>query len=477
MWGKKEMKMDPIKTDKGYIAGTIIGEPGKEVRIYRGVPYAAPPLGNLRWAPPLPAAPWPGIRECTVFSCQAAQGPSMLGPPGPVETSEDCLYLNILTPAKDKTDRLPVMVWMHGGGFEFGNGNDPLVNGFRLPQKGVVLVTVNMRLGAIGLLAHPLLSKESPNGVSGNYMFLDMMAALEWVQRNIEAFGGDADNITIFGESGGGAKVADLVASPLAKGLFHRAICESGAAFPPFAPGKTLQEMEELGVELFEELGVNQEIDPLTVSRSMTWDKVVEAGKALAAGSAVGLGPWDAVVDGWFLPDIPANIFNEAGQNPVPMIVGANLGELTGPGMILMPHIIPTYVQMLKAADRAGVGNRYAFIFDQIPAGWKGQGCVSTHAMEMPYVFGDYDNSTGWWPGLLGLTSQSGAKTPDPGVTESDRTVSEVMMRMWAGFAKTGEPDIEGEVEWPVYEADSDRYLYIKDPLEVRSGFSRVCQR
>ena len=468
--------MDPIKIDTGYIAGTIIGEPGKEIRIYRGVPYAAPPLGNLRWAPPRPAASWPGIRECTVFCCQAAQGLSMLGPLVPVKTSEDCLYLNILTPAKDITDRLPVMVWMHGGAFEFGNGNDPLVNGFRLPQKGTVLVNVNMRLGAIGLLAHPLLSKESPKGVSGNYMFLDMMAALEWVKRNIEAFGGDAHNVTIFGESGGGAKVADLVASPLTKGLFHKAVCESGAAFPPFAPGRSLKEMEGLGVKLFEKLGVNRETDPLAAARSMTWNKVVEAGKAFVADSAMGLGPWDAAVDGWFLPDIPATIFHEARQTPVPMIVGANLGELAGPGMIRMPHIIPTYVQMLHAADKAGVKNRYAFIFDQIPSGWKNQGCVSTHAMELPYVFGDYDNTTGWWPGLFRLTRRSGAKTPDPGVTESDRIVSELMMKMWVRFAKTGDPNIEGAMEWPAYEGDSDKYLYIKDPLEVKSGFSKVCQ-
>jgi para-nitrobenzyl esterase len=468
--------MDPIKIDTGYITGTIMGEPGEEVRIYRGVPYAAPPVGNQRWTPPRPAVPWPGIRECTEFGSQAAQGPSILSPPRPIETSEDCLYLNILTPAKNKTDRLPVMVWMHGGGFEFGNGNDLLVNGVRLPQKGIVLVNVNMRLGAIGLLAHPLLSKESPKGVSGNYMFLDMLAALEWVQRNIEAFGGDADNVTIFGESGGGAKVADLVVSPLAKGLFHRAICESGAAFPPFAPGKTLKEMEEIGVKVFEKLGLNRETDPLSAARSIPWDKVVEAGKAPVEGSAVGLGPWDATVDGWFLPDIPANIFDEAGQNPLSIIVGSNLGELTGPGTILMPHIIPTYVKMLNAAQRAGVKNRYAFIFDQIPAGWKSQGCVSTHAMELPYVFGDYDNSTGWWAGMFGLTSQSGAKTPDPGVTKSDRDVSEVMMKMWARFAKTGNPNIEEVVEWPAYEADSDQYLYINDPLEAKSGFSKVCQ-
>ena len=230
---KKEVAlMDQVKTEAGYVSGAAIGEIGKEVHIYLGIPYAAPPVGNLRWKPPQPVAPWSGSRQCTDFSKIALQ--STLGnlPPFPqiLPSSEDCLYLNVLTPAKKTTDKLPVMVWMHGGGYQLDNANDPLTNAPRLPQYDVVVVNVNMRLNAIGLLAHPLLSKESPKGVSGNYMFLDMIAALQWVQKNIAAFGGDPKNVTIFGESGGGAKVSNLMASPLAKGLFHRAICESGTS-------------------------------------------------------------------------------------------------------------------------------------------------------------------------------------------------------------------------------------------------------
>jgi len=228
---------DPIKIDTGYISGALIGNAGKEVHIYRGIPYAAPPVGDLRWKPPQPAASWQGIRQTTAFGKSCSQDLSQYFaaikslPASWIEAqlSEDCLYLNVLAPAKKASDTLPVMVYLHGGGYTMGTGNEPLVNGPLLPQNGVVLVSVNMRLNAIGLLAHPLLSRESPNGVSGNYMFLDMIAALKWVQRNIAGFGGNPKNVTIFGQSGGGFKVGCLVASPLAKGLFQRAICQSGA--------------------------------------------------------------------------------------------------------------------------------------------------------------------------------------------------------------------------------------------------------
>jgi para-nitrobenzyl esterase len=193
---------DPIKIDTGYISGTIIGNIGNEVHIYRGIPYAAPPVGALRWRPPQPADSWTGIRECAAFGKSSPQSTEPVNLTG-MPLSEDCLYLNFLTPARKASEKLPVMVWMHGGGYTQGSGSDPLVNRFRLPQNGIVLVTVNMRLGSIGLLAHPLLSKESFDGVSGNYLFLDIIAALEWVQRNIGSFGGDPDNVTVIGESGG----------------------------------------------------------------------------------------------------------------------------------------------------------------------------------------------------------------------------------------------------------------------------------
>lgn len=222
--------MNPIKLDTGYISGTVAGQPGREVYVYRGIPYAAPPVGDLRWKPPQPEASWSGIRECTKFSIQAAQYPDVHASDKmkKLPSSEDCLYLNVMTPAKKATDKLPVMVWFHGGGTRYGNGNSPISNNLGLPRHGVVIVTINHRLGILGLFAHPLISQESPRGVSGNYLFLDLIASLEWVKRNIAAFGGDPDNVTIFGQSGGGLKVAALLASPLAGGLFHRAIVQSG---------------------------------------------------------------------------------------------------------------------------------------------------------------------------------------------------------------------------------------------------------
>jgi len=192
--------MDAVKTDAGYVSGTIRGEPGREVYVYRGIPYAAPPVGDLRWKSPQPTASWSGIRECTRYSIQPAQFPDVNVPEEAqkIPSSEDCLYLNVLTPAKKATDKLPVMVWFHGGGLRYGSGNWSLYNSRELSRHGVVLVTVNGRLGVLGLLAHPLLSKESPKGVSGNYLFLDLLAALKWVKKNISAFGGDPDNVTIF---------------------------------------------------------------------------------------------------------------------------------------------------------------------------------------------------------------------------------------------------------------------------------------
>ena len=472
--------MEPVKTEAGCIQGAMIGEPGEEVLIYRGVPYAAPPVGDLRWKPPQPVTPCSETLDCVDFKPIAPQ--SVLGslPPGPqpLPSSEDCLYLNILTPARKASDRLPVMVWLHGGGYQVGMASDPLGNAPRLPQNGIVLVNVNMRLNAMGLLAHPLLSQESPRGVSGNYMFWDMLAALEWVRKNIGGFGGDPGNVTIFGESGGGAKVANLMASPLARGLFHRAVCQSGTSVGAFSPGKSLGELEAMGERFFSELGVDRGSDPLAAARALPWEKVGEADSALVHELSM-FGPeglWDAAIDGWFLPAMPSDIFRTAGQNVVPLIVCANLGELSGPGLIVLPSLIPGYLDMLAAVDRVGAEG-YACIFDQVPSKWKQTGCVSTHAMELGYVFGDWDGSTEFWSFVYMLASKSGADSPDPGLTAIDKKISEAMMAMWAQFARTGDPNVDGLPSWPAYEASRDEYLYFGDPVEVKSGFSELAPR
>ena len=468
--------MQIVKTDKGYVSGTIIGEPGKEVSIFRGIPYAAPPVGNLRWKPPQPTTSWKGIRECTQFSAVSPQT-NMPGMSSPLPLSEDCLYLNVATPAQQANEKLPVMVWMHGGGYSFGCGNDKIWNNYRLPQYSVVVVTLNHRLGPIGLLAHPALSKESSEGVSGNYLFLDLIASLQWIKDNIAAFGGDPDNVTIFGESGGGAKVSIMMASPLAKGLFHKAICESGTA-TAILQGNSLEECENYGKKLFEKLGLHSSArDALEQVRNVPWGKILEASQTMTSSN--GLSPipqpvWDAAVDGRVLPVSPTRAFSSGSYNAVPLIVCANLGELTGPGPLVMPFIIPAYIDMLEAGNKAGVKG-YACIFDQVPANWRKEGCVSVHSIELTYVFGDWDDSTGWWRAIYMLAQQASTKTV-PKLDATDRIISEAMMGLWTSFARTGKPQAEGINNWPAYKTASDRYLYINKTLEVNTGFSLAGQ-
>jgi para-nitrobenzyl esterase len=421
-------------------------------------------VGDLRWKPPQPPAPWNGVRACTEYSLAAPQQ-NLFGFPD-IPQSEDCLYLNVLTPAETATDALPVMVWMHGGGLFQGSGNEVDVNMPELPKHGVVLVTVNMRLNVLGLLAHPLLSEESPNGASGNYMFLDTIAALEWVKDNIAAFGGDPDCVTIFGESGGGIKVAELMASPLAKGLFHRAILESGTAVEGYSTEISLDEQEALGQDIFARLGVDKEADPLAAARALPWEDVIAA-----LGQTV-LAP---TVDGWFLPDGAFNIFKDGGQNPAPFITVANLGEITGPSfpLFIFPTLITGYTNMLTGASKVGVAG-YAAIFEHAPANWKADGVVPGHGMELPYIFGNMDLASGQWLLASMMAQFAGTQQPDPGLGDADRQLSEDIMQMWTQFARTGNPTVPGLVDWPAYDATGDQYLALDVPLQVKSGFSLI---
>ncbi len=472
---ESDLLVDPIKLDAGYVSGTTVGEPGKEVRIYRGVPYAAPPVGDLRWKPPQPVEPWTGIRECTAFSDSAAQVEVGFAP-GP--KSEDSLYLNVLTPAKKTGERLPVMVWFHGGGYSIGSGNQAPYYSPSLAQHGAILVSVNHRLGPIGLMALPALSAESPDGVSGNYMFLDLIAALKWVQTNIAAFGGDPDNVTIFGESGGGGKTDALVASPLAKGLFHRAIYESGANVERRDGRRmlTLSEAEALGEQLVAKLGVPA--DDLAALRAVPADKIIEAGTALAREtSASGRGYTGAVdslvVDGWFMPDAPTNIFAQDKQNNVPILLCANIGELTAEKtFLLIPELLEGYVKRLESADRLGI-NGYGAIFTQVPSNWKEDGVIANHGLEVPYVFGALEVMKASVFFNI-FEKPSGAVQQDPGLTEDDEKVADAMMTMWVQFAKTGDPSVEGLIDWPTWDTGGDQYLDISWPLTVKSGYSKI---
>ena len=245
----------PVTTETGLVRGTRKGEQ----TIYKGIPFAEPPLGALRWKAPRQAAKWEGVREATNFAPAPMQG----GNP-PSGKSEDCLYLNIWTPAKSPTDKVPVLVWIYGGGFNFGSTSEPVYNGEKLASKGVVLVSVAYRVGRLGFLAHSELSAESQHHVSGNYGLLDMIAGLQWIQKNIAAFGGDPNKVTIFGESAGGIAVSMLCASPLAKGLFHGAISQSGGSFGPSRPTtfpgenmKRLAVAEKNGADYVKSAGVS----------------------------------------------------------------------------------------------------------------------------------------------------------------------------------------------------------------------------
>jgi para-nitrobenzyl esterase len=390
--------------------------------------------------------------------------------------SEDCLYLNVATPARQADEKLPVMVWMHGGGYSMGCGNDRIWNNYRLPQSGVVVVTLNHRLGVMGLLAHPALSKESPNGVSGNYLFLDLIASLQWVRDNIAAFGGDPDNITIFGESGGGAKVSIMMSSPLAKGLFHRAICESGTALA-ILESKPLSEIENSGKALFAKLGIDSSTDPLAQARKIPFSEIIAASQALEGTRTPGAPPaflWDAAVDGWLLPNSPENIFTTGVCNAVPLIACANLGELTGPGPLVIPYLVTAYIKMLKSINRQGYKG-YACIFDQVPVNWRSKGCVSVHSIELPYVFGDWDDSTGWWNSVA-MLAQPGNNTARPDLGTIDRYISETMMALWASFARSGKPSAQGVPDWPEYSEETDQYMNVCDRFEIRKGFTSLAR-
>jgi para-nitrobenzyl esterase len=471
MFKKREGMMQVVKTTNGYISGTVIGRLGKEVSIFRGIPYAAPPVGKLRWKPPQPVKNWKGIRECTSFTAMSPQTfIPKITPDLPM--SEDCLYLNVVTPAREPGEKLPVMVWMHGGGYASGCGCDKVWNNYRLPEYGVVVVTLTHRLGPIGLLAHPSLSKESSRGVSGNYLFLDLIASLQWIQDNISAFGGNPDNITIFGESGGGAKVTIMMASPLAKGLFHKAICESGTS-TVLLTGKTMAESEKSGQILFKKLGVKT----LEQARTLPAPIIIEAAQDMQGVRDPSQPPkvndLDASADGWVLPDIPHEVFTSGSFNAVPLIVSTNLGELTGPGPLIISVLPKAYTEMLESNGRLGQKG-YACVFDRVPAGWKKEGCVSVHSMELPYVFGDWDDSTGWWDSVSVHALRSGAKSEKPGLDATDREVSEAMMALWTSFARTGKPKAQGIPNWPEYNSKTDRYLYLSGKSGIRAGFSKL---
>src|SRR5438477_2292841 len=300
-------KQAPIAIDSGRISGALTG-PANDISVFKGIPYVAPPVGDLRWKRPQPVAPWTGVRDATKFSPIPPQRES------PQPQNEDSLYLNVWTPAKTASERLPVMFWIYGGGFTYGSSSSPLYDGTRLASHGVVVVSFNYRLNVLSGFAHPLLSNESGHG-SGNYGLLDQIAALQWVRRNVAAFGGDPNNVTIFGESAGGLSVSALLVSPMTKGLFHKAIIESGSG----AQLTTQEEAEKGGLALVKKMGLDNEPNLLAALRSKPWTAFPDA--TSYRGSPT--------LDGYAFTKHPRDAWAAGEQHNVPMIVGYNLHEAT----------------------------------------------------------------------------------------------------------------------------------------------------
>lgn len=458
-----------VKVKEGLIQGNV--ENG--LAVFKGIPFAAPPVGELRWKAPQPAQSWSGVKEVTKFATAPFQG----GNP-PSGKSEDCLYLNVWSPAKTANEKLPVLVWIYGGGFAFGSTSEPVYNGEKLAKKGVVLVSIAYRVGQLGFLAHPELSAETAQKTSGNYGLLDMIAGLKWVQENIKQFGGNPDKVTIFGESAGGIAVSMLCASPLAKGLFQGAISQSGGSFGPNRtttyPGenmKLLSLAESQGVEFMKKAGANS----LAEMRAIPAEKL--------PGGFGQPGGWP-IVDGYVIPDDQHLLYEKGKYNHTPVLIGYNSDE----GASFQPPKTPKdYIEgtqkrygkfaesLIKAypvgensvpktardlARDAAFGWQtwawanlqaktskekvFYYYLDQHPehpAGSPKYGYGSPHGQDVAFVFGNLNPA-------------------DQNRTPTDEAVSETIMTYWTNFAKYGHPNGGSVPKWEAFSPKNPKVMY-----------------
>lgn len=461
-------------------SGAISGLSEGGLHIYKGVPFAAPPIGELRWRPPVAAAAWTGTRKAEAFQPACMQtGVSMPGETPPA-VSEDCLYLNIWTPAKSARERLPVIVWIYGGGLINGSASMPLYWGDALAQKGVVVVTIAYRLGPLGFLALPELTRESPHHSSGNYGLMDQIAALEWVQKNIAGFGGNPKTVTIAGQSSGSISVSMLMASTLAKGLFQRAIGESGGLFEPLqlAPKYLLANAERDGEKYAATLGA----PTLKALRLLP--------AAQLTGNAGGI--VHPVIEPYLLPASPYEVFAAGQQNDVPLLIGSNadearslvdvshgtaasfdsdiaqsVGQLPAPLLAAYPHATDAEARQARlglerdlrfgwdmwawARLQAGTGKRpvYSYSFRQqppFPAGSVYEGWGASHFAELWYVFDHLDQEPWKW-------------------SASDRKLADEISSYWVNFARTGDPNGKGLPVWPAFTNTESKVEYLGDPV------------
>ncbi len=465
--------------------GALLGQhdAASGVRSFRGIPYALPPVGARRWAPPQAQPRWEGVRNATAFGADCPQNSQTLTrAPG---QSEDCLFLNVWTPAGAAPGSLPVMVWLHGGSFVGGSGADARVDGQALAARGAVVVTLNYRVGLFGFMAHPALSAESPDKVSGNYGLLDQLCALRWVQDNITAFGGDASRVTVFGVSAGSASISLLLVSPQAKGLFSQAILESPGAGRPLA---SLADAEELGLSAGSDLKALRALDATEVLamtgrftpkvRGLTTPRVLRP-----------------IRDGWLIPQDERPALLAGQQHAMPILIGSNQDEgslLTAAWPVAERTAYTALVEenfggdarealtLYPAAADADVRTRVAELFadTQFNYGtrlltqamaaqgqpvWRylftrrrpGQADGPHHGEEVAHVFGNL----------------SAARQGSPAAFDKvDEALSDFMMRSWVAFATTGNPDPQGG-SWPAYDSAGDRHLVLGDRVEAGSAW------
>jgi para-nitrobenzyl esterase len=467
-----------VHTQQGLVRGVEQGD----ITVYEGLPFAAPPVGPLRWRPPQAPKPWTGIREANAFKLRCMQvGSSGPGSADDEAMSEDCLYLNIWSPGKAGA-HLPVMLWIYGGGFQNGAGSYPFQLGDRLARKGAVVVTINYRLGALGFLALPELTAESGQHASGNYGLMDMIAALQWLKSNIAAFGGNPDNVTIFGVSAGSWAVSMLMASPLAHGLFQRAIGESGATFKPpngnrdrpEAKGR-LPEAEQYGKSLEAKLG----------ARSLAELRALPAAKVIAAGPAF------AIIDGYVRPKQTYAMFAAGEQNDVPLLVGhtsgegdmtANVGSArayvravqkqAGPLADQVLALFPAHSEAEAAKSQRRFETEYSFAWEAWTWGRlqsrTGRSKVFEYDFDHRPPYPDVEPYKGWGvPHMAELFYIFQHYAPDWTWTATDHRVADLVSSYWVNFARTGDPNGPGLPRWQPFDEAHQRVMHMGDSFAM----------
>ena len=464
-------------------SGRLQGAAANGVISWKGIPFAAPPVGPNRWRPPQPVAPWTGVRPATQYGgdCMQKPFPGDAAPLG-VPPAEDCLYINVWSPAAAGA-KLPVMVWIYGGGFVNGGSSPAVYDGSKFAENGVVLVSFNYRVGRFGFFAHPALTEQEGTGPLGNYAFMDQIAALQWVRRNAAAFGGDPGNVTIFGESAGGHSVLTLLTAPSARGLFHKAIVESGGGRSLLGPNRYLHESrpgapsaEQAGVAFAKKMGIEggSAADTLAALRALPAEKVVDGLNMMTMNAPTYSGP---MIDGKVVTESVEEALLAGRQARVPVIIGANSNEfgfsfapnwdaLLAPFGALRARAEAAYdpngtkdfraVGALIGSDKAFVEParfvarqvrksgqkafeyRFSYVAESMRKEWK---AGAPHATEIPFVF-----------------NTVAARYADK-LAAADKAAAEAAHAYWIAFAKTGDPNSNGRPAWPVYDAAADRLL------------------